>query len=235
MKTHPPGLLALSSSENARYTRCNASIEGIRRPAGSKRYSAFSLSIAANWNHTIQDILLKDPDLEWVFLMNDDHVYPADVLMRLLDHELDAVTALYTERTIPFAPVLYDTVDNEGMLTHLALPGEPVKDPVEIVACGDGAFLVRRHIFELIDAPWWTFGATTQIDRADHDVSFCARLRDAGIRLYADLNNIVGHVTPMEIRPVQQADGSWLASIVDRQGASVDVLTVQALSPEGIL
>lgn len=209
---------------------CHTSIEGILRPTGSRRFTAQSLSVAQNWNHTIADILLPNPDLEWVFFMNDDHLYPADVLVRLLDHEVDFVTALYTERVIPFAPQLYDEVDAAGLLTRLSLPGSPVSGLTPIVACGDGALLVRRSVFELVDPPWWTYGSILP-DNTDHDTSFCQRVREAGIPLYADLSLSVGHMTPITLTPEQQSDGSWLIKLYDRQNNSVEIQTV---APEGI-
>lgn len=234
MKTHPPGLLALSASENSRYTTCNASREAIRRPAGSFGFVASSLSIAENWNHIVLNVLLKHADLQWIFMMNDDHIYSPDTLFRLLDHEVDVVSGLYCEKVVPFGPVLYSSVDEDGLLTRLALPNTPVSGLIKITACGDGALLVRRSVFELIDPPWWTFGAVEQ-DRADHDVSFCTRLREAGIDLFADLSATVDHVAPIAFRPIQQPDGSWIVAIKDRQQNAVEIQTVAAATLEGVL
>jgi hypothetical protein len=234
VKEHPPGLLALACNESARFSACYASILGVKRPTGSKVYFVSGLSIAENWNQAAR-VLLAEPDLQWLFLMNDDHIYPTDTLLRLLEHEVDAVSALYTERVVPFGPVLFDRVaDEAGHVLRLALPRESKAQLVPIVACGDGAMLVRRSVFERVDSPWWTFGAV-DADRIDHDIAFCAKLRAAGVSLFADLSTIVDHVTAFALRPVQHADGSWSIQLHDRQGAYVESLLVPATEPQEVL
>lgn len=234
MKEHPPGLLALTCNESARFSACYASILGVQRPAGSRVYFVSGLSIAENWNQAARQ-LLRDPELQWLFLMNDDHIYPPDTLMRLLEHDVDAVSGLYTERIVPFGPVLFDRVgDDQGHVMRLELPTAPGPSLVPIVACGDGVMLVRRSVFELIDDPWWTFGEIER-DRTDHDVAFCTRLREAGIKIFADLSVVVDHVTAMALRPSQLPDGSWTIQIRDRQQNYIETVIVSARHEEELV
>lgn len=222
---HPPGLIALACGEIARYSLGHASIAGLRRPAGSQYFPVSSLSVARNFN-TAGALLLANPQLQWMLLLNDDHDYPPDMLMRLLDRQVPAVTALYLDRSanpetspLPFPPVLFDTVDAQGYVTRRFLArGE--SGLVPIVACGDGAMLVRREVFEAIAAPWWTLGEV-ELDQCNHDLSFCRRLRAAGVPIYADLDVCVGHITPMVLLPVRQPDGSWQTEIKSRGAQSV--------------
>jgi hypothetical protein len=225
MPPHPPGLLALACAETARYSHCHASIGGIQRPAGSRYFPVSSLSPAANFNYAAQTMLAQ-PELQWILLLNDDHLYPPDMLIRLLDRRVDAVTALYLDRSanpelspLPFPPVLFDRVDPDGQVMRRFLaPGEHGLIP--IVACGDGAMLVRRSAFERIPPPWWTLGELDPT-QANHDLSFCRRLRDAGFALYADLDVVVGHVTPMTLTPRRDPDGTWTTEIRGRHPQAI--------------
>jgi hypothetical protein len=85
--------------------------------------------------------------------------------------------------------------------------------------------LVSRKVFEAIQPPWWSFGVIDS-DRIDHDLAFCQRIREAGFQIYADLETIVDHMTPMVLRPVHHPNGSWAIEIRDRQGRAIEVQTV---------
>jgi hypothetical protein len=233
MKEYPPGLLALSCSETARYSSARLSIESLQRPVGSQRIDVMSLSIASNFNSAVRK-MLEIPELQWIFLMNDDHVYPPDTLMRLLEHDVLAVTALYVERVIPFGPVLFDRVaDGTGHVLRYPLPGYEQSGLVPIVACGDGAMLVRRSVFERIPEPWWAFGEV-DVDRCDHDLAFCSRLRDADVPIFVDLKTVVDHVTPLTLRPVQMRDGSWTIQLRDHHGRFIEAVIALAAKPEEV-
>ena len=236
MAQHPPGVLALACSEVARYSACHASIAGLQRPSGSRYCQMSSLSVAANFNAAAR-LFLDDPSMAWMFLLNDDHIYPSDTLMRLLDRGVDAVTGLYLDRScnpaaspLPFPPVLFDRVHESGHVSRRFLTlGE--SGLVPIVACGDGAMLVRRVVFEAITPPWWTLGEV-EAANCNHDLSFCRRIREAGFQIYADLDAPVGHIQPMTITPSRAADGQWW-SVLTGKGAQTIQIPAPVLPVEG--
>jgi hypothetical protein len=235
MAQHPPGVLALACSEVARYSATHASIAGLLRPAGSRYCQMSSLSVAANFN-AAAELFLDDPAMAWMFLMNDDHIYPDDTLIRLLDRDVDAVTGLYLDRSsnpttspIPFPPVLFDRVHQSGHVSRRFLaPDESGLIP--IVACGDGAMLVRRRVFEAITPPWWTFGEV-EASNCNHDLSFCRRIREAGFQIYADLDVPVGHIQPMAITPRRVESGNWVTVLTGK--GPQEIMVQAAILPEG--
>lgn len=216
----PPGLMALASSEIARYAASRTSIEGLQRPSGSLRYSATSLSVAENFNGAA-DIFMDKPDLQWLFLMNDDQVYAPDTLMRLLarmyDNNLDVVTGLYFARSVPFGPILFEKPalgDSILAPRRFVQPMDP--DVIEIGACGDGCMLIKRAVIAAIDAPRWELGFGGFHDQSNHDMAFCAKIRRAGFKLHADLTVQIGHTMPMTVWPLRLPDGTWAMSFRSR-------------------
>src|SRR5262245_55390260 len=147
MTQHPPGLIALSTGELARYATCLASIEGLQRPAGTRRLTTSYLSIANNWNYAAEK-MLEDPQLRWLFLLNDDHLSPAATLMKLLDRQVDVVTGLYTRRVAPFEPNLYVLSEDGFHIRPVQWPEVDVAQLVQVDACGDGCLLIRRTVLE---------------------------------------------------------------------------------------
>jgi len=230
MTSHGPGMIALSSGDCARYAACRDSIEGLQRPPSTIRYTSHGLSVAENWNKAAAVFLsTSTPTLEWMFLVNDDHIYPPDTLLRLLDRNVEVVTGLYTFRSLPFRPILFDRLHEDGRhVLGLELPNTRLDSAsalIPIVACGDGAMLVRRSVFERVEPPWWSYGLIDS-DRSDHDLIFCERLRNAGITIHADLSVPIGHVTPLMLMPLQRPDGAWIVQIADKHMNGVELLVV---------
>ena len=213
---YTPGLLALASGELARYAHSRTSIEGILRPAGSRRYSSTCLSVAENFNGAAQT-LLDNADLQWMLLLNDDHLYEPTVLLKLLDRmeagNLDAVTGLYFERAVPFGPVLFNRVEGEAIALHRRFLREDDGETITVDACGDGCMLVHRRVIEVLAAraretgrPMWELGDGNP-EQSNHDMCFGAKLRALGFTITADLTVRVGHTMAMTIWPVRTAEG----------------------------
>ena len=199
-------MIGMGCGESARYSQTYASLMQIEKPVGTVYVPAMGMSIADNWN-TIARIFLQS-SAEWLFLVNDDHVYQPDVLHRLLAHDTDIVTGLYLSRYSPYAPVAFNLVDPNGGLYPLFLSKLRQTGLVPILACGDGALLIRRKVLEAIADPWWELGAK-QRDKCDHDITFSAKVHQAGFQIYCDLDTIIGHITTMNIIPQQDENGLW--------------------------
>src|SRR5262249_18013554 len=113
------------------------------------------MSVAENWNH-LSDAFLAS-DAEWLFLVNDDHVYPEDTLLKLLAHDRDVVTGLYLSRDHPFYPVLGETVAADGGIVPRCL-GWNGAGLAGGEGGGGGGLLLRRKVLEAIAPPRWELG-----------------------------------------------------------------------------
>lgn len=175
--------------------------ERTRMPALQCRFA----SLAASLNFIAS--IFMETGQEWLFLLNDDHVYPPDILIRLLSHNKDFVTGLYLKKQLPFDPILYDKLNEDGNpVPKLLKPYEAGLIP--IVACGDGVLLIRRTVLEKIPYPWWEMSSPEAPDLIRQDLIFCKKVREAGIEMFCDLDAGVGHIAIMPIFP-QRSDGQW--------------------------
>ncbi len=170
-------------------------------PVFQCRYASLAHSL-----NTIADAFLQT-GWEWLFLANDDHVYPADTLLKLLAHDKDFVTGLYVKKQIPYEPVLYDRIEDGVLKQKEFKTGESGLIP--IVGCGDGCLLIRRRVFEAIPQPWWELATDDQPDVIRQDLIFCQRVRDAGFEMWCDLDTTVAHIALTPIQPARMPNGEW--------------------------
>lgn len=99
--------------------------------------------------------LLSQPQAQWLLFVDGDAVFPPDALLRLLGfayHEAkdvcDAVGGYCTLRGEPYLP----TIDTG---TGTWEPWLPQQGPVEVMRTGSAFILLKRHVFERIEPPWY--------------------------------------------------------------------------------
>lgn len=234
---HGPGMLGLACSSTIREPDYLTSMIALQKPAGTMFKKQEGLGPANPFNHIAREFL-KRPQLEWLFLTNDDNLIPPGGLMQLLDRDVDVVTGLYFGKFMPFEPIIFSKVELIGYgshdahnwyTRHLMSPADPGMLP--IVACGDGCLLIRRRVMEAIPDPWWEYGETVT-DACDHDVVFSRKVREAGFELWCDTKVIVDHMTRMAVRPVRNGDGSWSVHLVQDEERKITLPAPVAPSEE---
>jgi GT2 family glycosyltransferase len=112
-------------------------------------------------------------------------VVPANMLVKLIEHDKDIVSALAFKRFPPYEPCIFKKCDREGTEFWLDYP----KGLIEIQGVGMACTLIKRKVFETVPKPW--FFPEPNIGE---DLSFCIRAREAGYKIYCDTNLICGHV-----------------------------------------
>jgi GT2 family glycosyltransferase len=140
---------------------------------------------------------------EWILFIDDDHVYPDDLLIRLLSHDKDMVCSLYLARQQPFAPVAYSHREDNAYIP-LILPNLPETGLIPIHAAGASGMLIRSELFRAIEYPWFEHGRVGELWNASEDLIFCEKAHDAGFEIWLDLEARLGHMTPSAIWP------SWI-------------------------
>jgi len=122
---------------------------------------------------------------DYHLLIDWDHTFPPDALLRLAKHNLPFVAANYPERHGVLKPVAYSAQDETWAGRGLQ----------EVATVGLGFALVKSQVFNAIPKPWF------QIRLDDdgrcicgEDANFCNRLRHAGMPIYVDGDLIVGHI-----------------------------------------
>jgi hypothetical protein len=155
---HPPGVIGFTGAELARYHHFTAAWAEVQVPEGTSQYAGLGYDTACNSNDIIKDMLSK-PKAQWVWIMDDDHLFAPETCIALLDADVDVIIPLYAQRVPPFRPCIFGAEDpNMGwpILSWSDLEGKSGIMPV--ASGGKGGILIRRRVIEnmtLATNPEW--------------------------------------------------------------------------------
>lgn len=210
--THPAGTIILPLSGVVRYPQFVASMLLLEQPEGTTISMNRSPGIADNVNASIAEM-----NGDWIWLLADDHAFPPDTLMRLLDCDVDIVVPVCFKRTPPFHPVLYRSAGTKTWAGMDYPAWEPVhmdELPAEglatVDAAGGAGMLIREHVLQDIGEPWFenTPGAFV-----NEDVLFCMKAREAGYKIHVAVDVYLGHLGDFAIWPTR--DDSYAGWRID--------------------
>ena len=206
---HGPGLIGLiMSSEVGRYQYTNMALDKLEVPRGTQLEPIWSCNPARNCNLLIEE-MLKHKQYQWLWFMGDDHMFEPDCLLRLLNHDVDCVMPITPRRSFPYDPVIWrthhpETGDNRWYTWNDL---EKFKDRlVPVAAGGQAGLLVKRRVFESMEAPWFHVGWLYK-DDLQEDIFFTRRCNERGYPVYADPMNIMGHIITSIVFPKWTPDG----------------------------
>lgn len=138
-----------------------------------------------------------DTEADLVMWFDSDMVFNPDTLTRMLkyiDAGHDMVTGVYYRRTVPFTPVLFESmdIDNEKQEATYNEFTEILDEPFEVAACGFGCVLMRTEVFVSVFAKFGNM--FSPIGNIGEDIAFCWRARQCGYKILADPTIKLGHV-----------------------------------------
>ena len=191
------GTIGVVSGELTRYADFSLALLHILKPPGTKLAWVQGVNISHNCNR-----LVKNMVGDWLWMIGDDHIFDPDILVRLLEHDADVVVPLCLKRSAPFDLVIYSGENEEGQLRAFS-DDLPESGLVEVHAAGQAGMLVRRHVLEAIPDPVFeTYGTQNE------DIVFCRKIREAGFKIWCDVDTQLGHIGLMHVWPKYQ-DDSW--------------------------
>jgi hypothetical protein len=118
-------------------------------------------------------------------LVDWDHTFPPDALLRLARHNLPMVGANYPERHSGGSPTAYRGQDAPAR-------GRGVES---VAAIGLGFCLIKPEVFTTTPQPWFRSQISDEGALVcGEDVHFCNQVREAGIPVHVDHDLIVGHI-----------------------------------------
>lgn len=205
--------MGLSTGEHIRQAGFIPYFLGLDKPPGTLMTTVHGQSPAHSRNAIAKQAI--DMDCTHVFFMDDDMAFPADTLTKLARHDVDIVTALYLMRSYPHFPVLFDETFDSGFNRHVFLTPDK-QGLIPITNCGLGAVLINVEVFKKLEQPWVRLGEIVKDGWSD-DMGFFNRAREAGFKLYCDLDALVGHMTSNIIWPVQY-NGNWFSEYRNTAG-----------------
>ena len=134
-------------------------------------------------------------DCTHIWMTDTDQVYPQNVLMQLLEHDVDIIAAKVHKRYPPYDPILLrGTLDKFDLVPD----EEWSKDggqTVEVDATGFGSVLINMEVFEKIKRPWFHFDLSHPGGPVGEDIGFYVKAREAGFRVFVDCSIKIGHLT----------------------------------------
>ncbi len=207
---HPPGAVCLITGDLTRYAIAMQSIMGLKVPPGTHMPWNMGMLIARSLNGAFESMMSAPAhpqfgQLEWVWVMGDDHTFEPDVVLQLLDREVDVVAPLCLNRLPPMDPTIVNhTKERMKYLEEIPLGGLYTLGPDE--TCGDAGLLIRRKVLEAIPSPWYDHRISGAV--ASEDQAFVKRIKEAGFDVHIDLDVTIGHINPVVFEPVKK-DGRW--------------------------
>lgn len=213
-----PGTIALPTSEVGRFALNTSSLMGTQQPDGCFSDMSCSASVTENLNGIFER--LRDED-RWVWVMGDDHCWPSDTLMTMLETmdehpEIDVLVPLCTKRNPPWHLVIFHEVgehDEDGNPLFKPIPWEEVPETgvFEIDCAGSAGMLIRREVVDALERPYWYSTLDTDGRQVvlNEDVTFCTRIRhEHGFRIFATSDVVLGHLGIFNVRPLYHG-GRW--------------------------
>ena len=198
-------LIGCITGEYARRADFYDYINLMEKPANSMLLFCHDRSPAHGRNLIIEAAIQEN--CTHVLFIDDDMTPKKDALLRLLSHNVDAVTGLYLGRAYPHQPLIFDDIDDEGHAIYSYLEDE-FTGLVKIANAGFGFVLIKTDVFKTLDKPWVRLGELDPAQWCD-DIGFFNRYNKAGFELYCDLDVRVGHIGTMIIWPNYEKDSKW--------------------------
>ncbi|MCR4281849.1 MAG: hypothetical protein NUV72_02305 [Bauldia sp.] len=205
------------SGDLTRYALSMQCLMGLKAPAGSVGVDGDPENSVLTWNcgvliarsiNTGFQAVLDNPKLQWAWIMGDDHTYEPDIILKLLEHEKDAIVPLCLNRMPPLDPTIVEH-DHQptGRMKYLEdLPDGGLYKLRPEETCGDAGLLIRRNVLEAIGSDWYERKKSGA--HAAEDQEFIQRVKDAGFDVWVDLDTVLGHIGHVNFLPFRK-DGQW--------------------------
>jgi hypothetical protein len=212
-------MIGVLAQDTARFSVFASSMTSIQAPPGTSIEWMFGMDIPASLNQLVETMLLT-PENEWLWLMGDDHVIPAETLVRLLAHEKDIIVPLCLMRMPPYKPVIYAS-EESGVRQCVDLDDHPNGGLIKVHSAGSGGMVISRRVLMQMGPPYFEYGKVSPTTLAE-DVHFCDKARFLGYDIWCDLDVPLGHCTTAIVWP-QLLDTGWTHGFVMAGGFQMSV------------
>ena len=218
--THPPGGVCFASSEVPRYGASLRCKDRLQVPGASLDAWHMGVLVAENLNLGLEAVM-ANPTLQWAWIMGDDHLYPDDHVLRLLDRGVDVIVPLCLNRYPPIEPTIVNhTAGRQKWLEELPTSGLYKLGADE--TCGDAGLLIRRSVLEALERPFYDQLRSGSF-RAE-DQAFVRKLQRAGFAVWVDCEHVIEHIGNVALKPVV-VNGAWHIRLT---GGGTHIVDIQA-------
>lgn len=138
------------------------------------------------------------------YLFIDADVVPTvDVVQKLLEYDLDIVSAAYKSREQGYSYVggVFKKTEDGEFRDALKLKSDST-GLMEVDWVGGGCLLIKKQVFENTPYPWFYYPVKEIVDKKGNihrkiifeDVGFCMNVKEAGYKIYMDCDSEVRHL-----------------------------------------
>lgn len=213
-----PGRVGVATGGVVREPLFFYSFEGLRVPVGTRIAAQDSAYLHENRNAVVRQTLKSDA--EWLLFVDDDNIFPADTVMKLLVHDKPIVGSLYIHKQYPWIPHVYryePTNNGSVMFKNIALAHLPQNTLLEVDGVATSGMLIKREVLEKLG------DRAFRIDELGDDLGFCHRAKQAGFPIYLDTSSILQHVAHMPLSPHIGEDGEWCIAAQVSAGEYIEI------------
>lgn len=204
----PKGVVGIASAFLGRYREFDACLNSVWLPPASVKQWCLGVDPCHHFNDMCRKVL-SDKDLQWVWILGDDHVFTQDLWLNLYERNVDIVVPLCLRRS-GFTPVLNEGEDKgfaaiQDSWKYLSGKKGLIEWPG---VCGNAGMLIRRNVLEAMEPPWFRAGQLNPEFSAS-DLFFCHLAQKSGFKIHVDLDNHIGHINHTAIWPRRDEAGEW--------------------------
>lgn len=145
--------------------------------------------VAINRNNIIDAAIERDVD--YVLFIDSDMIFDGDILLDLLKHDRDIVSALCVKKRPPYNPVA-SVVNKDGKYVPRDNLGEG-RFYSDLDGVGTAFVLIKTDVFRKIKRPW--FASPPYLGTVmGEDYYFSQKAKEAGYDICVDTSLVVGHL-----------------------------------------
>ena len=198
--------VGILTSEHGRFGRFWQNLRLLDVPPATVFATEMSLNIAFARNK-----IIRESSSEYVWFVDDDHTFQPNVVKNLMDRNLPVIQPLVLSRLSPFGTVMLGAPDTTklGYYHRVPLDNAHQSGVAEVNCVGAAGMLIRREVIDAIGDPWFETHA--------EDINFCEKARAKGFKIYADLDNRMGHLNVGWVEPAIK-DGKWVTKLTFGDG-----------------
>ena len=143
-----------------------------------------------------------ESNADYIVYLDSDMVPPTDMLIKMINTfeqmpDTGLVSGMAFKRIPPFQPCFYTKLayDTKNLKPLLESPIKfPTEGLIELQGVGMACCMLKTDVFRKINAPYFF-----PLPNVGEDLTFCLKMKHAGIKMYCDLSIDVGHVSTIPI------------------------------------
>lgn len=143
----------------------------------------------------------KSGDIDYILWLDEDMLYPHDIITTYLSAEFEIIGCLYFKRAEPHEPIGYVKSGNSIKPYKVVDPKKlPENEVIEVDGLGYGGMMVKMSAYDKMgDNKWTHYGENYHLpypceDKLTHDLQFCKDAQEVGIKIHLHTKIRPGHI-----------------------------------------